>query len=329
MKWLFLLAPAFLLVSCNNDDEAAAPGNEVLSQPPYSTVTDSLKKEPKNAELYFRRAIMLNRNNLPDLALRDFKRAWAQAKEEKYAVSISNILLDIKSDSAIVFANEALKKFPESLLLRLALVRAYDAGNMTDQALAACDRLLAKQPDQVNTLMLKASLLEKKEDSSGMIDVLEKAHLLLPASLEISEKLAYQYAESKNSKAPALADSLIMSDTLKLHPGFYYIKGLYYSNIRDRANAIRLFDETIRYDHRYLNAYIEKGKILLDQKKTAEAFKTFQLANTVSPAFPDAWFWMGKCQEAMGQKEEAKLNYEKAYGLDRTFQVAKEAAERL
>jgi len=329
MKWLFLLAPAFLLVSCNNNDEAAAPGDEVLSQPPYSTVTDSLKKEPKNAELYFRRAIMLNRNNLPDLALRDFEHAWAQAKEEKYAVSISNILLDIKSDSAIVFANEALKKFPESLLLHLALVRAYDARNMTDQALAACDRLLAKQPDQVNTLMLKASLLEKKEDSSGMIDVLEKAHLLLPASLEISEKLAYQYAESKNSKAPALADSLIMNDTLKLHPGFYYIKGLYYSNIKDRANAIRLFDETIRHDHRYLNAYIEKGKILLDQKKTAEAFKTFQLANTVSPAFPDAWFWMGKCQETMGQKEEAKLNYEKAYGLDRTFQEAKEAAERL
>jgi tetratricopeptide (TPR) repeat protein len=329
MKWLFLLAPAFLLISCNDNDEAAAPGEEVLSQAPYSTITDSLKREPKNAELYFRRAILLNTNNLPDLALLDFQHAWAQAKQEKYAVGISNILLDKKSDSLIAFMNEALGKLPESLLLRLALVRAYDARNMTDSALAACDHLLATEPDQVNTLMLKASLLEKKEDTSGMISVLEKAHRLLPANLEVTEKLAYQYAESKNSKALALADSLIMIDTLLQHPDAYYIKGMYYSNINDRANAISLFDQTIRHDHRYLNAYIEKGKIQLNQKKTAEAFKTFELANTVSPAFPDAWFWMGKCQEAMGQKEDAKLNYEKAYGLDKTFTEAKEAAEKL
>ena len=47
------------------------------------------------------------------------------------------------------------------------------------------------------------------------------------------------------------------------------------------------------------------------------------------PAFPDAYYWMGICQEALGQTEEAKLNYQKAYGLDKTFTEAKEAAEKI
>jgi hypothetical protein len=38
---------------------------------------------------------------------------------------------------------------------------------------------------------------------------------------------------------------------------------------------------------------------------------------------------MGKCQEALGQKDEAKLNYQRAYELDKTFTDAKEAADNL
>ncbi len=108
-----------------------------------------------------------------------------------------------------------------------------------------------------------------------------------------------------------------------------YYKGIYFSNINDKAKALSLFDQALQHNYYYLNAYIEKGRILYEQKKFGDALKTFQLANTISATFPDAYFWIGKCQEAMGQKEEAKLNYERAYGLDNTFTEAKEAADKL
>jgi tetratricopeptide (TPR) repeat protein len=122
---------------------------------------------------------------------------------------------------------------------------------------------------------------------------------------------------------------LIAKDTLKLHADPYYVKGVYYSNINEKAKALEWFNETIKQDYNYLNAYIEKGKVFLDQKKVAEAFKTFQLLNSIDPAFADGWYWMGKCQELSGQKEDAKLNYEKAYALDKSFTEAKEAAEKI
>ena len=126
-----------------------------------------------------------------------------------------------------------------------------------------------------------------------------------------------------------LCDSLIKIDTLNLHAEPYYYKGIYFSNINNKEKALALFDDAIKHDYNYLNAYIEKARVLYDQKEFGDALKAAQLANTISPKFPDAYFWVAKCQEAMGQKEEATINYQRAYGLDNSFTEAKEAADKL
>ena len=328
MKLYIFLVLMFLFAACNNNN-SSSPYDEILAQPLFSSITDSIKKEPGRDDLYFRRAVLLNKNNLPEPALADFRKAWSLAKEEVYAVGVSNILLEKKPDTAVVFLNEAIKEIPNSLFLQISLARSYDVLNKTDDALKVCKTILEKEPAQVNALLLKADLLEKKGDTTGMISSLEKAYSIIPFNREISNKLAYQYAESKNVKAIQIADSLISKDSLNIHAEPYYVKGMYYSNINNKAKAIQLFDATIKTDHRFLNAYIEKGKILFDQKKTNDALKTFQLANTITPSFPDAWYWIGRCQEILGDKAEAKKSYEKAYELDNTFTEAKEAAEKI
>ncbi len=317
-----------MLFSCGSSN-TSSPYDEILSQPPYASITDSIRKEPGRDDLYFRRAVLLDKNNLPEPALADFRKAWSLNQQEGYAIGISNILLEKKPDSAIVFLNNALNELPKSIFLQLNLAGAYDAVGKTNEALQTCDAILQQKPGDVNTLLLKSDLLLKKNDTAGVIASLEKAYAVMPSNREISNKLAYQYAETKNSKAIPLADSLIVTDSLKIFPGPYYIKGLYYSNTGDKTKAIQLFDQAIKTDHRYLNAYIEKGKILFDQKKTTEALKTFGLANTITPSFPDAWYWIGRCQEILGDKAEAKQSYEKAFELDNTFIEAKEAAEKI
>jgi tetratricopeptide (TPR) repeat protein len=318
-----------VFISCNGDGDSSSPFANILSQPPYTSITDSIKQQPKNDELYFRRAVLLNKNNLPEPALADFQKAWTLSKQEKYAFGVTNIWLDKKPDSAIIFLNEALKELPHSFLLQLSLARGYDGLNRTDEALKVCGQILKDNPDQPEVLVLQSELQDKKGDIAGSALSLEKAYRLVPANFDLAFKLAYKYAENKNSKTISLCDSLIQKDSLKLHPEPYYIKGIYYANTGDKAKAIQLFDETIRHSYNYLNAYIEKGKILVDQKKTVDAYKVFKLANTIKPAFPDAYYWMGVCQEALGQTDEAKLSYEKAFSLDKTFTEAKEAVERL
>jgi tetratricopeptide (TPR) repeat protein len=331
VRFSAIFAAAFMLTlfsSCNNED-TNSPFSDILSQPAYASLTDSIKQQPQNDELYFRRAVLLNKNNFPEPALADFQKAWSLRKDQQYAVAIAALWMEKKPDSAIIFLNKAVKELPESYSLLNILARSYDDLNKTDEALKVCDLLLKKQPGQANVLLLQSELLEKKGDTLSSITPLEKAYRLLPANLELGFKLAYKYAESKNPKTISFCDSLIKKDSAKLFAEPYYIKGVYYTNINDKTKAIQLFDETIRHNYNYLNAYLEKGKILIDQKKPVEAFKVFQLANTIKPAFPDAYYWMGVCQEGLGQKEDAKLSYEKAYSLDKTFTEAKEAAEKL
>jgi tetratricopeptide (TPR) repeat protein len=319
---------AVFLCSCNNSD-APSPYTEILSQPIYSSLTDSIRQQPKNDELYFRRAVLLNKNNFPEPALADFQKAWSLNKHEKYAVAIANIWKDKRPDSAILFLNKALADFPDSYLLRLALARSYDAVNKTIDALRWCDQLLKSYPNQTEVLLLQSELFDKRNDTLRSIGPLEKAFAIAPANLEIGLRLAYKYAEAKNPKVISLCDTLIKRDLLQVHADPYYVKGDYYAVIGDQAKAIHFFDEAIRHDYNYLNAYIEKGKILLAQKKINEAVKVFKLCNTINPAFPDAYYYIGRCQEAQGFKEDAKLSYEKAYSLDKTFTEAKEAADKI
>lgn len=324
-----MLSSVMILISSCTNKRTDAAFSEILTQPPYSGLTDSIKQEPKNDDLYFRRAVLLNSNNLPEPALSDFKKAWTLKKDEKYAFGLSNLLLDKKPDSAILFLTQALADLPNSFLLQLTLARSLHAQNKTEEALKICNDLLQKNSEQVDMLKLKADLLGKKGNASEAISILEKAYRITPYDIDLNYDLAYKYGENKNARVITLCDSLIKIDTLGLHAEPYYYKGIYFSNINDKAKALSLFDQAVQHDYYYLNAYIEKGRILYDQKKFNDAVKIFQLANTISAKFPDAYFWMAKCQEAMGQKEEAKLNYQRAYALDNNFSEAKEAADNL
>ena len=327
-----IISPAVILmtlISSCNDKGTDSPFTDILEKEPYANLTDSIRNEPDNDGIYFRRAVLLNSNNLPEPALEDFKKAWSLKKDERYAYGFSNLLLDKKPDSAIQFLNDAIKELPNSFLLHLTLARSYDANGKTKNALDLVNKILQSNPEQVDLMKMKAGLLGKKGNNTEAIAILEKAYSLTPYDIELNYELAFKYAESKNSRVIQLCDSLIKVDTLNLHAEPYYYKGIYFSNMNDKAKALSLFVEALQHDYYYLNAYIEKARVLYDQKKFADALKTVKLANTISATFPDAYYWMGKCNEAMGNLAEAKLNYLRAVGLDDTFTEAKEAADKL
>lgn len=325
---LGLVTTLIILVSCNNKDESS-PYEEILQHQPFSALTDSIKKESSNDDLYFRRAVLLNKNNFPEPAIADFRKAWSLKKEERYALGISLILLDKSPDSAIVFLNSTLKELPKSTLLQLTLARAYDAQDGTIEAMSICNHILDSEPTRVDVLKMKADLLDKNNDPDSAVIILEKAYKLAPFDVDLNYSLAFKYAENKNPKIIALCDSLMAKDSLKVRPEPYYYEGIYYSNINDKLKAISFFDNALQRDYYYLNAYIEKGRAQYDLKKFNDALRTFELVNTISPKFPDGWFWMGKAQEALGDKANARINYLKAFGLDNTFTEAKDAADRL
>lgn len=315
-----------MFVACTN---RTSQQDATLSQPPYNKLTDSIDRAPKDAGLYYRRGSLLYSNGEMQLAENDLRNAWRLDAQEEYALRLTSILKQKNADTAIAFLQEALKKVPGSIGLHILLAKGYESKNQMDKASAICDDLIKQYPGQLDALMLKSELLRQQNKNSEALAILERAHSYAPGDVDLVHQLAFEYAETKNPKVLLLADSLIKVDVEKRHAEPYYFKGLYYENTGNWKEAVKYFDEAIQHDFNFLDAYMDKGQTYYDQKKYAEALKTFQLTTTVFPSESLPYFWLGKTQRAMGNKNEARLNYQRAYGLDKTFTEAKDSADRL
>lgn len=314
-----------LFIACTNNDTNDA----FLQQPPFKPLTDSIQQQPDNASLYYKRGVLLYENNQLNYAEQDTRKAWDLEHNETYALGVAQVLAKKNTDSAIAFLQQSVQTLPNSIALKISLAKQLHEKGANDQALATCRQIIQQFPNQIDALLLQAQILKSQNKNEDALATLEKAYTYAPFDVELSYNLAFEYAQRKNAKAIALADSLLKMDSSGTHGEPYYFKGLYYENTGNMSLALQYLNEAIQHDYYFLDAYMEKGQILYNQKKYEAALKTFQLASTVSPTFADAYYWTGKSQEAMGDKTNAKLNYQRAYGLDKTLTEAKQAADKL
>lgn len=229
---------------------------------------------------------------------------------------------------------DSIKKFPKDTSLKFEFIVALQDAGKYREAINFLDSMNLKWGDSANmkiyfnSLYKRAELLAQAGDTANAIKTFE--FFVIPGELtEAGLQLANLYAETKNPKALAICDSMNKNDESKRDPNPDYLKGIYYYNIGDYDKALQQFNSCIKKDYTFLDAYMEKGRILYKQSKYKEAIAVYDLAIKVSNSFADAHFWKGKCQEALGQKEEAKISYQRAYAFDKTLIEAKEAADRI
>jgi tetratricopeptide (TPR) repeat protein len=324
-----LLAALIVLFSCRSKDKTAAAFDDLLQQPPFKVYTDSIRDEPKKANLYFTRGQLLLQNQQLDAALPDFEKAWQLDRSDVTAYAYGSMLINLQRyDSAIQHLQAVSKTFPNNLDLKERLGYAYTQKKQPKEALAVYDAILASDSTAFRIWAAKAYLLQETAGDSAALPALEKSYSLQPTS-SVGEDIALIYADTKNAKTLAFCDLLIRRDSAGTSVKPYFCKGRYYNITGNTAAAIKMFDYCIKEDYNFADAFMEKGEILYNQKQYEEALKIFVLTKNNNNSFADAYFWTGKCLEALGKTGPAALEYERAFALDKDFTQAKEAMERL
>lgn len=220
-------------------------------------------------------------------------------------------------------------KTMDSITVEIGKARELQAKGKYAQALTIADAMIQKYPGQLDALSIKAEILKEQGKGEEALRLLEKAYAMQPRDKETAYNLAYEYADAKNAKALAFADTLIKYDQTATVARAWYIKATYFLNIGNEKEALRFLDSSNIADVNFADAYFDKGQLLFKQKKYEAALKTFALGQKFNPGVADFYLWIAKTQEAMGNKTDAKANYERAFALDGSLREAKEAAEKL
>jgi tetratricopeptide (TPR) repeat protein len=219
---------------------------------------------------------------------------------------------------------------PDSVGLRYQLMNELLKNNLYAEAMAQNDTLL--KADSANAVFWyrRGAIQLQQGDTGKAIASMQTAVQKEPMFMEPLLDIASVYAARSDSNAITATDKVIrIASDPRIRSEARFIQGLYYSNTNDTAKALASFDECIRNDYTFLDAYVEKGLLLYDSKGYKAALAVFEQTIQVSNTFAEGYYNAGRCEEALGNKAEAKLYYQKALGLDKDFKAAKDALERL
>lgn len=224
---------------------------------------------------------------------------------------------------------DAVGKYPDSTALRVKLVNALDSAGAMKLALAQMDSLIKRDSANFGIWFHKAQLSEKVSDTIMALNAYQKAASIYP-SPDALLSMANIYAEKKDVQAIRLCDEV---EALRLGREYLahcsFIKGVYYARTGELVKAFASFDRCIGNDYQYMEAYMEKGFLYFDNQQPDKAITVFESALEIRPTYADASYWLAKCMEQKGEKENAIVQYQKALVLDPNIEEAKEALKRL
>lgn len=224
-----------------------------------------------------------------------------------------------------------IRQYPDSTRLYDALIAQYTTLKKYHLAAAWADIAIGRNRiKNCQYWFVKGDLFRQNLEFDSAIHNYETYLRNFPDDEEVLLNLANTFAEAGIEKCIPLTNRLVRAfPTKETKLRCYFILGVFYNRTKQWEPATKNLDSAIQMDYQFYEAYIEKGIAFFDQKKIDQAQQVFSQLKEVNNTYPDAYYWIAKCQEANNHTDSALLNYQKAFGLDKTFTDAKQAVERL
>lgn len=325
MKYLPLLF-LLLCLACQQKGtrrEADKPGDSVLHSALLLPLTDSIRQFPDNANLYFRRGLLLF-NTDPALALNDFEQAaqldpkatdhWAGAGEAA--------LVTEQYEKAAGHFEQALHTLPGNPYLQYRLATAWIEKGHYKRAdsLAA---VMGQQKEAVpQSFYLKARIAEDQKDTTQAIAHLKAA--IAAAGKESEYNAVLELADLLHARratdAPQYYELALELDPTNADPLFELAR--YYEALGKTKEATATYKRCVETDPGYAPAYIALGKQETARRQWKAGLSYFNLAARARPNEAEAYYYRGQCYEQLGNLAAAADDYRKAISFKRDYTAA-------
>jgi len=200
---------------------------------------------------------------------------------------------------------------PQNLPIRLTLAHSLLWSKQYSKVLDVYKEILALDPDSAEADMLAGEALDEMSDPSGAIEMFRKAVKAKPNEPDVHFGLGYllwsqkQYAEAirefqaELANNPEHAQSMLYTADADIQTNQY-------------ADAAPLLEKAVKLDPSLGLAHLDLGILAANDGHNDEAVREFLAAEKLIPNDVNVHWRLGRLYRAMGKKEEAQAELEKA-----------------
>ncbi|WP_348263080.1 tetratricopeptide repeat protein [Telmatobacter sp. DSM 110680] len=218
---------------------------------------------------------------------------------------------------AAPFLKTAADADPQNLPIRLALAHSYLWSKQYSRVLDVYHEILNLDPDSAEADMLAGEALDEMSDTSGAIEMFRKAVKAKPSEPNVHFGLGYllwsqkQYAEAIPEFQAELANDPNHAQSL-----------LYIADAKIQMNqpedAAQLLEKSVKLDPSMGLAHLDLGILAASDGHNDDALREFLTAEKLTPNDVNVHWRLGRLYRAMGRKEEAKAELDKASTITRS-----------
>lgn len=328
IQWL-ILPLLMLMVACGDDTEQVEDNPLFKREPALNKVTEEIKKNPENAQLYFERAVLLDRLEIDSLAIKDYKKAISlDSTRAEYYSAIGDMLFEHKDlDGSVLWLERALRVNPDDKTAHLKLAKMFLYIEEYNKALTEINTVLRQDVYHPEGYYLKGMVYKSLSDTNKAISNFMTALQVQPDHRDAMIQLGIMHGMKGDPIALKYYDNAYALDTMDVFP--LYGRGVYYQDRGDYEMAKREYINAILKDRNYTSTYYNLGYIYMQQDSLDKAFRQYDILTKLDPTDAEAYFNRGLAYEAMGKKAEAIIDYKQALVFDPNYKDPQEGLKRL
>lgn len=290
----------------------------------------ALKNEPYDTAALFARANLFISEKKFDSALVDMQSLLRiDSARADYYIRLGDIYFFTNQTRYTRDAFEkALKINPANELGHMKLAELYLYVQMYKESLKHLDEVLKLNKHNPKAYYMKGIVFKEAGDTAMAMSSFLTTTEQNPEYMLAFEQLGIIYAANHDKRAIDFFKS-----ALRIQPKntqSLYNLGLFYQQHGEPDKAIETYRELLEIDPAYVFASYNIGYIYLILKNNPkEAISWFENAIKRNPGYKEAYYMKGLCLEDLRKKNEATEAYKQCLSIDPDFQLAKDALSKI
>jgi tetratricopeptide (TPR) repeat protein len=331
--FVVLVAVAFLS-SCGtkkkNDEKAATDSTAAKVATPVDELTEKIKADLGNPELYSTRAKYYLAEKKFTPAMNDINKAISiDSTKADYFLTMANIhfaTMNIpKSEEAF---QKAISIDNKNIEAYLKLAEMYLYLKKYKESIQNANEALKVDPHLAKAYFLKGYVMAESGDTSRAISNYQTCVEQEPAYYDAFMQLGLIY--SRRLKPLAVE---YLNKALALRPSsteVIYARGLFYQESGDIDRAVADYNKILEIDPNYKDAYYNLGYIEVNYRKNYQkGIEFFTKAIEKDKYYAQAFYNRGYCYEMLGDKQKAMADYKSALENAPKYDMAIKGMKRI